>query len=41
LSLALGDGADPGTIPNRDQNASTVPSDTVLVLTVIPAHRGQ
>jgi len=29
LSLALGDGAEPGAIRDRDQNAGTVPSDTV------------
>jgi hypothetical protein len=33
LSLALGDGAEPGAIRDRDQNARTVPSDTVIGLT--------
>jgi site-specific DNA recombinase len=32
LSLALGDGAEPGAIRDRDQNARTVPSDTVIGL---------
>jgi anti-sigma factor RsiW len=32
LSLELGDGAEPGAIRDRDQNARTVPSDTVIGL---------
>jgi hypothetical protein len=32
LSLALGDGAEPGAIRDPDQNARTVPSDTVIGL---------
>jgi hypothetical protein len=36
LSLALGDGAEPGAIRDRDQNARTVPSDTVIGLICAP-----
>jgi hypothetical protein len=40
--LPLGDGAEPGAIRDRDQNASTVPSDTVIGLSeCLPAAAGR